>query len=98
MVPFLYAIMVPLEASISGTSTNPARTMGPALISGQWEGWWVYWAGPLTGALVAVVVFGAPDLDVAVEDRFTVDDVLYRIVSIAPNRDIDTQAEAAAVE
>ena len=59
MIPFLYAIMVPLEASISGTSTNPARTMGPALISGQWEGWWVYWAGPLTGALVAVVVFGS---------------------------------------
>ena len=59
MIPFLYAVMVPLEAAISGTSTNPARTIGPALISGQWEGWWVYWAGPLTGALVAVVVFGS---------------------------------------
>jgi aquaporin Z len=56
MIPFLYAVMVPLEASISGTSTNPARTFGPALISGQWEGWWVYWAGPLTGTLVAVLV------------------------------------------
>jgi len=49
-------------------------------------------------ARVAVVVFGAPDLDVAVEDRFTVDGVLYRVDSIAPNRDIDTQAEAVAVE
>jgi aquaporin Z len=56
MIPFLYAVMVPLEASVSGTSTNPARTLGPALISGQWEGWWVYWAGPLTGTLVAVLV------------------------------------------
>lgn len=27
--PILYAIMVPLEASISGTSTNPARSLGP---------------------------------------------------------------------
>ena len=27
MIPFLYAVMVPLEASISGTSTNPARTL-----------------------------------------------------------------------
>jgi len=59
MVPFLYAVMVPLEASISGTSTNPARTIGPALISGQWEGWWIYWAGPLTGTLVAVLVFSS---------------------------------------
>jgi aquaporin Z len=33
MIPFLYAVMVPLEAPISGTSTNPARTFGPALIS-----------------------------------------------------------------
>ena len=49
-------------------------------------------------ARVAVVVFGAPDLDVAVDDRFTLEDVLYRVVSILPNRDIDTQAEAVAVE
>jgi aquaporin Z len=51
--PILYAIMVPLEASISGTSTNPARSFGPALISGQWQGWWIYWIGPLLGAFLA---------------------------------------------
>jgi hypothetical protein len=45
-----------------------------------------------------VVVFGASDLDVAVDDRFTMDDVLYRIVFISVNRDVDTQAEAVAVE
>src|SRR6185369_478780 len=28
MFPFLYAVMVPLEASVSGTSTNPARSLG----------------------------------------------------------------------
>jgi aquaporin Z len=56
MIPFLYAIMVPLEAPISGTSTNPARTFGPALISGQWQGWWIYWVGPLIGTLVAILV------------------------------------------
>ena len=46
----------------------------------------------------AVVVFGACELDVAVDDRFTLDDILYRIVFISPNRDVDTQAEAVAVE
>jgi aquaporin Z len=55
-IPFLYAIMVPLEASISGTSTNPARTFGPAVISGQWRGWWIYWVGPLLGMLAAILV------------------------------------------
>jgi aquaporin Z len=58
VLPFLYAVMVPLEAHISGTSTNPARTFGPALISGRWDGWWIYWAGPLAGMLIAVAVCG----------------------------------------
>ena len=51
--PILYAIMIPLEADISGTSTNPARSLGPAIISGQWDAWWIYWVGPLAGALLA---------------------------------------------
>jgi len=56
MFPLLYGVMVPLEAAISGTSTNPARTLGPAIISGQWHGWWIYWAAPLIGTLVAILV------------------------------------------
>jgi aquaporin Z len=55
-IPFLYAVMVPLEAHISGTSTNPARTFGPALISGLWDGWWIYWVGPMIGTLAAILV------------------------------------------
>jgi aquaporin Z len=55
--PPLYAIMVWAEAPISGTSTNPARTLGPAIVSGQWQGWWIYWAGPLAGMFLAVLVF-----------------------------------------
>jgi aquaporin Z len=53
MFPVLYAIMVPLEADISGISTNPARSFGPAVISGQWSAWWIYWVGPLAGAFLA---------------------------------------------
>jgi aquaporin Z len=56
VIPFLYAVMVPLEAHISGTSTNPARTFGPALISGRWDGWWIYWVGPLAGMIIAIAI------------------------------------------
>lgn len=56
MVPFLYGIMVPLEADISGISTNPARSFGPSVVSGVWDAWWIYWIGPLTGALLASAV------------------------------------------
>ena len=59
VIPFLYAVMVPLESHISGTSTNPARTFGPALISGRWDGWWIYWVGPMLGMLAAIVACSA---------------------------------------
>jgi aquaporin Z len=57
LFPPLYAIMVWLEAPVSGTSTNPARTLGPAAISGDWHGWWIYWIGPLIGTLIGVAVY-----------------------------------------
>jgi aquaporin Z len=57
LFPPLYAIMVWLEAPISGTSTNPARSFGPAVISGDWHGWWIYWLGPLIGTLLGVAAY-----------------------------------------
>lgn len=57
LFPFLYAIMVYLEAPLSGTSTNPARTLGPAVISGVWSGWWIYFLGPLMGMFIGVGLF-----------------------------------------
>jgi aquaporin Z len=54
LFPVLYAVMVYLEAPISGTSTNPARSLGPAAVAGAWHGWWVYVVGPVAGALLGV--------------------------------------------
>jgi aquaporin Z len=57
--PPLYAVMSCLEAPISGTSTNPARSFGPAIVSGAWQGWWIYWVGPLVGLLAATLACNA---------------------------------------
>lgn len=59
LFPPLYALMVFLEAPVSGTSTNPARSLGPAVVSGRWDGWWIYWAGPFLGMAVALLVLRA---------------------------------------
>jgi len=39
---------------ISGASMNPARTFGPDLVGRDFASYWVYVAGPLTGAVLAV--------------------------------------------
>ena len=42
------------SAPVSGTSMNPVRSFGPALVSGDFSSYWVYLLGPLAGACIAV--------------------------------------------
>jgi aquaporin Z len=40
----------------SGSSVNPARTFGPALVGDVWKGFWIYMIAPPLGAVIAWVV------------------------------------------
>ena len=44
-------------APYTGASMNPARTLGPDIVSGTYAAWWVYLLGPLVGASLAAAVF-----------------------------------------
>ncbi|KAM4610973.1 aquaporin-4 [Polymixia lowei] len=44
-----------IAARFSGACMNPARALGPAIITGFWENHWVYWIGPVLGAVLAGV-------------------------------------------
>ncbi|MGH7088616.1 MAG: MIP/aquaporin family protein [Stellaceae bacterium] len=52
----LFSFLVWLEAPLSGTSANPARSFGPALVAWVWHRQWVYVVGPCLGAAVAVAL------------------------------------------
>jgi MIP family channel proteins len=41
----------------TGGSLNPARSLGPAVASGVFEGQYVYWIGPLVGSLAAAILY-----------------------------------------
>ena len=43
-----------LGTFISGPSMNPARSLGPAIVSLDFHGLWIYLAGPAAGAAAAV--------------------------------------------
>ncbi|XP_029995776.1 aquaporin AQPAe.a [Sphaeramia orbicularis] len=44
-----------IGARFSGACMNPARALGPAIITGFWENHWVFWIGPVLGAVLAGV-------------------------------------------
>ena len=59
------ALLGLFASPISGASMNPARTLGPDIVSLNFTGWWIYIIGPVVGAAIAVLLIalvrGMPD-------------------------------------
>jgi aquaporin Z len=43
----------------TGSSVNPARSLGSGVVGGVWTDQWIYWIAPLVGSVVGFVVYRA---------------------------------------
>lgn len=52
------ALLGLFASPISGASMNPARSLGPDIVSLDFKGWWIYVVGPVVGGAIAVMLIG----------------------------------------
>ena len=51
------SIDVLMGGPLTGAAMNPARAFGPQLLSGNWGEGWIYYLGPVLGALIAALAY-----------------------------------------
>jgi len=56
-IGFVIAMDIMMGGPFTGAAMNPARAFGPALLSGEWTGQWVYWVGPVAGGVLAGTLY-----------------------------------------
>lgn len=57
-IGFIVGANILAAGPFSGGSMNPARSFGPAVVSGDFSQNWIYWVGPLIGGGLAGLVYG----------------------------------------
>jgi len=57
LIGMTYAADVLIAGPLTGGAANPVRWLGPAVASMDFDGFWIYWLGPIVGALLAGVAY-----------------------------------------
>ena len=52
LIGMTLAVGILIAGPLTGGAANPARWLGPAVASMDFDGFWVYWVGPIAGALL----------------------------------------------
>lgn len=57
VIGFAYLACTLAGLPATGASMNPARSLGPAFVMNKWVDHWVYWFGPISGGLLAGLIY-----------------------------------------
>ena len=80
------AIDIMMGGPVSGAAMNPARHFGPMIIQQDFTNFWIYWIGPVAGAIFAALLYTrviAPDLNEGEEAASEADDLAVARSTVA---------------
>ncbi|PWA89275.1 delta tonoplast integral protein [Artemisia annua] len=66
-IGFVVGANILAAGAFSGGSMNPARSFGPAVVSGDFSGHMIYWVGPLVGGGLAGAIY--PNVFITLQDK-----------------------------
>lgn len=60
--------------TVSGAAMNPSRWFGTAVVQQEWGDFWIWWVGPIVGAVIAAVLYndvilGRSSMSTAIRSR-----------------------------
>ena len=61
IAPLVIGLVITIDilaiGPVSGAAMNPSRAFGPELVQNFWNDWWIYWVGPIVGAVAAALLY-----------------------------------------
>ena len=56
-IGFTITMDILMGGTLTGAAMNPARALGPELISNTWDDFWIWYVGPFAGGVIAAVAY-----------------------------------------
>ncbi|XP_067871756.1 aquaporin-1-like [Heterodontus francisci] len=77
-----------MAIGFTGCGMNPARSFGPAVITGNFKDHWLYWVGPIIGGVAAALLY-----DFVLTTRFSDLSGRLKVLTSGPIEEYDVEGE-----